>query len=101
MVLLRVLPSMAACHGVSQERRGSVIFPKHPQPSTVQDPTHENTWGINRKSQRQRKVRGSSQLELNENDDMIAKSHPAVGTPRTSSQRLYRGRAGATTTRRP
>lgn len=47
--------------------------------------TRESTWGINRKSQR--KFEAHPQLELSEND-LIAKSHPAVGTPRTSSQSL-------------
>lgn len=102
MVLLRVLPSAANCRGVPRGRRGQLSFP-HTRSLPLLKTLHTRQHLGNK----QRRVNGGGKLEahpqlaLHENDDVIAKSHPAVGTPRTSPQILYRGSAGATTARHP
>lgn len=56
--------------------------PLHPQPATVNTRHTREPLGRNRReSKAEKKVRGSSPLQLDEKNDVIAKSHPAVGRP--------------------
>lgn len=88
MVLLPVLPSMAASR-VSRVREGQLSFPQTRSLPMFKTNTQESTRGRNKKRVKGGgKFQASDQLEISENQAVIAKSHPVVGTLRASSQSL-------------
>lgn len=80
MVLLRALPSRAACRAL-RVTRGQSAFPDTAASHVSKSNTQISTQGRNRESKAEKREKFEAHPHLQLSENTIAKSHPAGGTP--------------------